>query len=311
MTHTPEVLAAAQPFTGNPHARRNSAPPCRFPLLAVFLLLLAFGLCGRPAQAQPAPVMLANVYHPGVALGEYWISEKMDGVRGYWDGARLWSRSGEPIAAPDWFTAGWPQQPLDGELWAGRGQFTHAVSTVRQQQPVDAAWRRMRFMVFDLPAHGGPFDARIPALQQLLATAPPWLAPVPQFRLGDDAALQRRLRDIVRQGGEGLMLHRGDALYRGVRSDDLLKLKTHDDAEARVLAQLPGHGKYEGVLGALLVETADGRRFKLGSGFSDAERAAPPAVGSWVTYRYRGLNPSGIPRFASFMRIRPDMPAAR
>jgi DNA ligase-1 len=311
MTHTPETSAVVRPIMATLAVDRSGAPASRLGLLAALLLLLAIGLCWRPVLAQPAPVMLANVYHPGVALADYWISEKMDGVRGYWDGAKLWSRNGEPIAAPAWFTASWPQQPLDGELWAGRGQFAHAVSTVRQQQPVDAAWRRMRFMVFDLPAHGGPFDARIPVLQQLLANAPPWLAPVPQFRLKDDAALQRRLRNIVRQGGEGLMLHRGDALYRGVRSDDLLKLKTYDDAEARVLAQLPGHGKYQGVLGALLVETADGRRFKLGSGFSDAERQAPPAVGAWVTYRYRGINPSGIPRFASFMRVRLDMPAAR
>ena len=111
--------------------------------------------------------MLANVYRPGVPLAEYWVSEKLDGVRGYWDGARLWTRGGEPIFAPAWFTAGWPALALDGELWAGRGQFAHAVSTVRQQQPDDAAWRRMRFMVFDLPAHGGSFDQRWPALQQL------------------------------------------------------------------------------------------------------------------------------------------------
>lgn len=277
--------------------------------------LLAIILCGWlvrvQVQAAPAPVMLANVYHPGISLASYWVSEKMDGVRGYWDGEKLWTRGGEPIAAPAWFTAGWPPVPLDGELWAGRNQFTHAVSTVRQQQPDDAAWRRIRFMVFDLPAHGGSFDQRLAALRELLAgPARPWLAPVPQFRVSDHAALQTRLRDIVRQGGEGLMLHRGDSPYRGVRSDDLLKVKTHDDAEARVIAHLPGSGKYRGMLGALLVESADGRRFKLGSGFTDAQRQAPPVLGSWVTYRFRGLNPSGIPRFASFLRVREDMPRA-
>ncbi len=281
--------------------------------LAIVLLIAgaAFGALPSMVGAQPAPVMLANVYRPGIPLAQYWVSEKMDGVRGYWDGARLWTRGGEPIAAPAWFTAGWPPVPLDGELWAGRGQFSHAVSTVRQQQPDDAAWRRLRFMVFDLPAHGGSFDQRIPALQELLAgPALPWLVPVPQFRVRDHAALQARLRDIVRQGGEGLMLHRGDSLYRAVRSDDLLKVKTHDDAEARVIAHLPGSGKYRGMLGALLVETADGRRFRLGSGLSDAERRAPPPLGAWVTYRFRGLHPGGLPRFASFMRVREDLPQA-
>lgn len=275
----------------------------------LLLWILSIFLAGRPAGAQPAAVMLANVYHPGVALARYWVSEKMDGVRGYWDGARLWTRGAEPIAAPAWFTAGWPPVPLDGELWAGRGQFAHAVSTVRQQQPDDAAWRRMRFMVFDLPAHPGSFDQRLPALRALLARpVRPTLVPVPQFRVADQAALQTLLRQVVRGGGEGLMLHRGDAPYRALRSDDLLKLKTHDDAEARVIAHLPGHGKYQGMLGALLVETADGHRFRLGSGFSAAERQAPPALGTWVTYRFRGLNPSGLPRFASFMRVREDLP---
>ncbi|RYF98356.1 MAG: DNA ligase, partial [Caulobacteraceae bacterium] len=101
------------------------------------------------ANGQPAPVSLANIYRPGIALADYWVSEKYDGVRGYWDGSRLWTRNGEPVFAPAWFTAAWPKVPMDGELWAGRGRFTHAVSTARQQTPDDAAWRGMRFMVFD------------------------------------------------------------------------------------------------------------------------------------------------------------------
>ena len=110
------------------------------------------------------------------------------------------------------------------------------------------------------------------------------------------------------------MLHRGSSLYKAVRNDDLLKVKLHDDAEAKVIGHVPGKGKYAGQLGALLVEMpssslTDGKspkRFKLGTGLSDAQRQNPPAVGSHVTYRYRGFNDSGIPRFASFMRIRED-----
>ena len=94
--------------------------------------------------ANPAPpLMLANVYHPGVALADYWVSEKYDGVRGYWNGTQLMTRRGEPVATPAWFTAGWPAVRMDGELWAGRGQFAKAVSTVRQKTPDDAAWRRL------------------------------------------------------------------------------------------------------------------------------------------------------------------------
>ena len=282
---------------------------------ALVLLLAALG-CGSAPVAVAAdikpPLMLANVYSPSVALADYWVSEKYDGVRGYWDGQKLLTRGGQTINAPAWFTANWPKSPMDGELWAGRGRFQQAVSTVRQQSPDDAAWRSIRFMVFDLPAEPGPFTERLSTLNNVVAKlAVPWVQAVAQSKVASHAALQSQLKQITKAGAEGLMLHRGSSLYKGVRNDDLLKVKTHDDAEAKVIAHIPGKGKYAGQMGALLVEipAADGKaakRFKLGTGFTDAQRANPPAVGSQVTYRYRGLNDSGLPRFASFMRIRED-----
>ena len=293
------------------------APVLRASLLAVLIAcsspLTAAQALGQPSPGKPA-LMLANVYHPGVVLADYWVSEKYDGVRGFWDGEKLLTRGGERVMAPAWFTAGWPKTPMDGELWAGRGQFSKAVSTVRQQVPDDAAWRSMRFMVFDLPTQPGPFTERIPALNGLVSQIDkPWVVAVAQYRVADHAALQAQLKKTVRLGGEGLMLHRGDSLYKGLRNDDLLKVKTHEDAEARVVGHVAGKGKNAGRLGALLVEMpAEGgkaaRRFKLGTGFSDAQRKNPPPVGALVTYRYRGLNDSGIPRFASFMRVREDGP---
>ena len=135
----------------------------------------------------------------------------------------------------------------------------------------------------------------------------PTVVPVPQDKLTTHAELRARLLAMVKAGAEGLMLHRGDAPYRAVRSDDLIKLKTHDDAEAQVIGFEPGKGKYEGMVGALLVQTPQGQRFKLGSGLRDALRRHPPPLGTWVTYRYRGLNDSGVPRFATFVRVRGDM----
>ena len=265
------------------------------------------------AWAADAPaLLLANVYRPGMRLADYWVSEKYDGVRGYWDGHTLRTRGGETVATPAWFTVGWPDTPMDGELWAGRGRFSHAQSTVRQQQPDDAAWREMRFMVFDLPAHGGTFDQRLPALNKLVeALDQPWVQAVPQQRVASDAALQKLLLRTVRAGGEGLMLHRGASMYRAGRSDDLIKVKTHEDAEAKVVAHLPGQGRHAGRLGALVVEMPSGQRFRLGAGLTDAERDHPPPVGSWVTYRFRGTHDSGVPRFASFVRVRDDMPPTR
>ena len=263
-----------------------------------------------PALAADAPaLLLAQVYRPGLPLQDYWVSEKYDGVRGFWDGRTLRTRGGETVQAPAWFTAGWPKVPMDGELWAGRGRFSHAQSTTRQQQPGDVAWRQMRFMVFDLPGDKGTFDQRLPALNALVESlGQPWVQAVPQRRVANDAALQALLHRTVRAGGEGLMLHRGASLYRAGRSDDLIKLKTHEDTEARVIAHLPGKGRHAGRMGALLVEMPSGPRFRLGAGFSDADRERPPPVGSWVTYRFRGTHNGGLPRFASFVRARADMP---
>ncbi len=268
------------------------------------LLGLAFW-CLAGAAGSPA-LTLAEDYSQGVDVADYWVSEKLDGVRGYWTGERLITRGGHPVNPPDWFVAGFPDVPLDGELWLGRGRFTETSAIVRTEEPVDAEWRRMRFMVFDLPAHGGPFSARLEALRQRLAALDiAWLRPVEQFRVADHAALQRRLEAVVDRGGEGLMLRRADSLHESGRSDDLLKVKMHQDAEARVIRHLPGEGKYAGMMGSLLVETPDGRRFRLGTGFTDEQRADPPPVGSWVTYRFNGFTTNGLPRFARFLRVRP------
>lgn len=285
-------------------------------LAAIWLWPYRVAQAQPPANAPPA-LMLANTYRLGLDLSVYWVSEKLDGVRAYWDGQQLLSRGGQLIQAPAWFTEGWPTEPADGELWGGRGQFQATVSTVRQQTPDDAAWRSVRFMVFDLPAHPAAFTERIGAYRAwVTARRQPWVQAVEQIRVSSHPELMRRLDAVVRAGGEGLMLHRGDTFYRADRSDALIKLKRHEDAEAQVIAHEPGRGKYAGLTGALRVRTADGREFRLGSGLSDALRRSPPPLGAWVTYRHRGLNDSGLPRFATYLRLRSDAdlqtpPAAR
>ena len=284
-----------------PHRYRIAAS-----LLALNLALLP--TASALAAETTAPVMLANKYSPEIDLSAYWVSEKYDGVRGYWDGTQLFTRGGERIAAPEWFIGGLPTVALDGELWAGRGKFQEAVSTVRQQTPDDAAWRRIRFMVFDLPGEPGTFDQRLTKLRTLVPQLNlPWVQPVEQRQLADHKALQVLLQQTVREGGEGLMLHRGASFYRAERNDDLLKLKPWDDAEARVVGYQTGKGRHAGHVGALLVETPQGKRFRLGTGLSDAQRESPPPLGSWVSYRHSGFNDSGIPRFARFLRMRSDM----
>jgi len=258
----------------------------------------------------PPPLMQAMVYDAAQSLEirDYWVSEKLDGVRAYWNGRKLVTRGGRPIHAPAWFTANWPAVPLDGELWGGRASFERTSGTVRSETPSESNWRQLKFMVFDLPAHGGVFDARANELRELIdKAASAWLEAIEQIRLSDHAELPALLERIELLGGEGLMLHRGSARYLATRTGELLKYKSHEDAEARVLGYTSGTGKYAGVMGALIVERADGVRFKIGSGFSDAERTNPPPIGAWVTYAYNGLTNTGLPRFARFVRVRHDL----
>lgn len=263
---------------------------------------------GAVARAAPPALPLAEHYGEDVHPAPYWVSEKLDGVRAFWDGRTLRFRSGETIQAPAWFLAGLPPIALDGELWMGRGAFDRLSGIVRKREPVDHEWRALRFMVFELPGAPGTFTERIARMRAVVAAAGvPWLEVVPQRRVSDRAALNREFERVLRAGGEGLMLHRADAPWLTGRSPALLKMKPWRDAEARVVAHLAGRGKYRGMLGALEVESPEGRRFRIGSGFTDAQRRAPPALGALVTYRYRALTASGLPRFASFVRER-DLP---
>ncbi len=235
----------------------------------------------------------------------FMVSEKLDGVRALWDGAVLRFRSGRPIAAPTWFLASLPSQALDGELWMGRKTFDRLSGAVRKSQPVDADWRALRYMVFDAPAPSGPFEARAQQVQNLVQHADlPWLRAVEQSRLVSAEDLQTSLQQVAGLGGEGLVLHRLDALWQPGRSEAVRKLKLQPDDEATVVAHVPGKGKFEGQMGALLLEMPDGLRFALGTGFSAADRVHPPAIGARVTYRYRDHTPNGLPKFASFLRVR-------
>ena len=263
--------------------------------------------CSTRAHAGALPLLLAHEADDGIDPAGWLVSEKFDGVRALWDGTRLRFRGGGVVAAPAWFTRQLPSVSLDGELWIGRGRFDELSGLVRRASPDDAAWRQLRLMVFEMP--GGPqrFDERAAALAELArrSGSPQWQA-VPQSSVGNRDLLRQRLDEVVRGGGEGLMLHRADAAYVTGRSRVLLKLKPVQDADAVVIGHAPGRGRLAGRLGALQVRTEAGVVFQIGTGFSDAQRGAPPPLGSTVTYTYRGLTPQGVPRFASFLRVRPD-----
>jgi len=272
--------------------------------VCVFLFSIAL-----VAEAQPPALQLAKVYLPGMPLDGYWVSEKLDGVRAYWDGAQLWSKGGNRIAAPEWFTRGYPDQAMEGELWMERGRFAEVSAAVRRLRPQAQEWRQIRLMLFDLPESRQPFAVRVQEMRALVAASSSYtLEMITQTPATDHDRLMQQLDKVMARGGEGLMLHHGDSVYHAGRSDAVLKVKSYQDAEARVIGHVGGQGKFAGMLGALQVETDDGRRFRLGTGFSDAERRDPPPIGSTVTFKYYGLTATGLPRFASFLRVRRDEP---
>ena len=275
-------------------------------MITILTMVLIFPSLFAKDVPKPA-LMLANVYHQGVDLNDYWVSEKYDGVRALWNGEQFISRGGNIYNAPDWFIADFPKQRLDGELWVSRQSFELLVSTVRDKVPDDEAWRKVTFMVFDMPDIPEIFDKRLAFLNRLIeSTQIPWVKAVKQLKLKDHNALMSYLKKLTQLGAEGAMLHKGSSLYRAKRSGDLLKVKPYEDAEAVVVEHLPGKGKYQGMLGAIRVQLGNGDTFKIGTGFSDKERRSPPEIGTVITYQFRGKTKNGIPRFASFLRVRLD-----
>lgn len=293
---------------------------CIWSILSL-LLIISESLIAQPVtqpvtqqashnRPREKPLLQHGVsYHKVDDINKYYVSEKLDGVRGYWNGKQLLTRQGNLIISPIWFTLHWPTHPIDGELWLGRDKFQTLVSCVKRQIPdkneQSSCWRNIRFMMFDLPNHQGVFSERVEKMQALLLQIPsPYLAMITQVKLENTQALDNKLEKVISIMGEGLMLHLASAHYKTGRNPALMKLKRHQDAEATVIGYTKGKGKYQGKLGAIKVKTTEGIIFKIGSGFSDYQRANPPDIGTIITFKYNGLTQAGIPRFARFWRIR-------
>jgi DNA ligase-1 len=257
------------------------------------------------AGVSTAPaLLLAETWDLTVDPTGWWLSEKLDGVRAFWDGKQFLSRQGNLFHAPDWFCAGLPTEPLDGELWLGRKKFQRAVSIVRRQDKSDL-WKELSYVVFDAPRQESPFEGRLAFLEECINTHQPPYAKIHQHLLcrGVDH-LRAELTQLEQLGGEGLMLRQPGSRYETGRSLTLRKLKSFQDAEAKVVGHQEGTGRHKGRLGALLVELADGTSFAVGTGFSDAERENAPPLGSVITFRYQELSEGGVPRFPSYLGVR-------
>ncbi|AXY01086.1 DNA ligase [Vibrio alfacsensis] len=258
------------------------------------------------AESTPLPpVSLAESYQNGIDVSQYWYSEKLDGIRAYWTGQHFVTRNGNRIYAPDWFTKALPDFPLDGELWAGRGNFHLVQQTVLDKKPVEAAWRQIDFMIFDMPYSAGDYQKRYYNIQALVFDIDVQHIKYVEHRaIKDEEHLFYQLDRIAQSDGEGVMLRKVSSRYQAGRGSDLLKLKRYEDAEARVIGYKPGTGRLLGMMGALLVRLDDGTEFYIGSGFTDELRKTPPQIGTTITFRHNGHTHTGKPRFARFLRER-------
>ncbi len=254
-------------------------------------------------EAKGPPLLLAQTWTNDVDLAGWWMSEKLDGVRAYWNGKHLLSRLGNVLHAPDWFIAGLPATPLDGELWLARKSFQRTVSIVRRQDKSDH-WKEISYLIFDAPAQAAAFEERMSFLKDTLTGGKAKHIQLHEHQQCQSVDhLREELARVEALGGEGLMLREPGSKYQVGRSATLLKVKTFHDAEARVVDHQAGSGRHKGRLGALLVQLADGTLFSVGTGFSDAQRASPPSIGSTITFRYQELSDRGVPRFPSFVRL--------
>lgn len=229
------------------------------------------------------------------------LSEKLDGVRAYWDGQAFYSRQGNPFVCPRGWRADMPAFALDGELWCGRGLFQKTVSIVKRQKGLgDDDWRFVHYLVFDAPQHGGKYEERVQFLHDhldpiSLKTDSPTNVTVvgTQVCRGNDHLMQQ-LDIVIKKGGEGIMLRKPGSAYEHCRSWNLLKLKQFHDEEALVV----GHQASKtgnGTMGALECKLANGIRVKVGSGFTDADRRNPPKIGAVISFKFQEVKKKSKP----------------
>lgn len=278
-------------------------------------LLISAILYASSIQASPTidsvqtnslfALQLATEYEQNMPIDwqNYLYSEKLDGIRVMWDGFALYTRNYHRIHAPEWFTKDLPNFPIEGELWTGKQQFERVMSIVMDDDPGEG-WREVKFMLFDMPYHPLAFIHRY---QQLLVIDEKinkeHIDVIRHYPAKNKQHVMTVLDTIVDEGGEGLMLRSESAPYLIGRAHSMIKVKKWQDAEATVISYTQGKGKHQGKMGALQVKMPDGKVFKIGSGFSDEERANPPPINSKITFAFNGYTKNGIPKFARYLRV--------
>lgn len=252
-------------------------------------------------------VILAHKYNPKkhivgpgtkrqVDITGWEIYEKIDGIRAIYKEGMLLSRYGNKFSAPEEFLeaieeafGGW--DGLDGELVSIKG-FQHTTSVVRDQttKNIMKFWKDIRYVVFDYKDIDPyiPFRDREVTLDSTYHDNKYIKLLWPLGKVKNSKSIPLASNKIAKKGGEGLILRNPGGLYITGRSRDLLKVKPFEDTEAKVVGYFDGEGRNEGRIGGLKCILDDGTEFECGTGLTDADRVAPPSVGSIITVRYMG-----------------------
>ena len=248
--------------------------------------------------AQKPKLFLLNRYADDINVTGWYMSEKLDGVRAYWDGKHLISRGGKIFHVPKFFIKDFPSFELDGELWTKRGDFDYISSVVRGSVYPES-WERFTYNIFEVPHAKGNLLKRLTKVKETQ-----YLKVIKQIKVKDKKHLKQFLKEIEKKGGEGVVVRDGSLPYYIGRNNNALKVKSYMDDECEVIGYVNGKGKYNGMTGSLVCKMKNGKVIKIGSGLSDKLRKNPPKIGMMVTFKYYGFTSKGNPRFVVFMRIR-------
>lgn len=243
----------------------------------------------------------ANIYDKTKHNIKGWyMSEKFDGIRAYWNTKELLSKNGNKIYAPKWFVDNLPPFELDGELWTKRGDFENIQNIVLDTKP-SKNWEDITYNIFEVPNTKGDFDTRLKKLEDWLKANPiQYIKIIPQIVCKNEKHLDEFLKNMLEQKAEGVMLKNPFLEYKEGKNDNLLKVKTFFDDEAVVISR----NFKDGRLKSLVLKLKDETTFNIGNGFSTKDRLNPPKIGEIITFKYYGFTKKGKPKFASFLRVR-------
>ena len=260
------------------------------------LFLLVFLISSL--YAKKPELFLLNNYSNDINISSWYMSEKLDGVRAYWDGKNLISRNGIVFQVPKFFTKDFPKIKLDGEIWSKRNDFSH-ISSIVNTKLSNNGWKDLTYNVFEVPNVTGSLTERL-----LKVKESKYIRVVKQIRVENKKHLYKFLKSIEHKGGEGVVVRDGTLSYYTGRNNNALKVKSYIDEECEVVGYNKGSGKYKNMLGSLICKMDNAKRVKIGTGFSDKQRKNPPEIGAIITFKYYGLTSKGNPRFPVFLRIK-------